>query len=556
MKKSKDTSRVGAATSAPDATSTVTDSGLFVRQSTGLVRGVTPFSAYVLNMAPAHPTQLLAAGFFFGFALFPGGNYLLALLLTVPLVLAFAYAFGLLTRLMPRTGGDYILAGRVLHPAWGLVSSIAYFIASLISMAFFAELVVNLGIGPGLTIIGLLGRWHTLVSWGTTVEASNWWKFALGMVFVFIAAAIQLSTWRWRVRIQNVLFWGATAGVVLAGIIALFTSHGAFVHNFNSFAAPYTHTANTYASTITTARHAGVVTGAPFSFSNSVGIVGVLATATIYPFTTSWNSGELQQAQSRKTANIMALGGVTPLVAVAILAAIFLHTFGTTFMTAANGGGFPAQIAAPATYFFLIAASAHSTLLGIVLVLSYMLYWPLIMYIAFIQPSRALFAWSFDGLLPEWVTKVSPRTNAPAVAIGITVVLSALTLLWGLHAKLFLTLVVYGVLYAMVSQISVGLAALVVPWRRRALYEAGSVHGKILGVQAVCVAGVAAILSGIFVSWIYLHYPQFGVGSVWKALGYVAGGIAIALIYYGLAVAIRSRQGRDVRLALSEIPPE
>ena len=66
-------------------------------------------------MAPAHPTQLLAAGFFFGFALFPGGNYLVALLLTLPLVLAFAYAFGLLTRLMPRTGGDYILAGRVLH---------------------------------------------------------------------------------------------------------------------------------------------------------------------------------------------------------------------------------------------------------------------------------------------------------------------------------------------------------------------------------------------------------------------------------------------------------
>ena len=109
----------------------------------------------------------------------------------------------------------------------------------------------------------------------------------------------------------------------------------------------------------------------------------------------------------------MALGGVTPLVAVAILAAIFLHTFGTTSMTAANGGGFPPQIAAPATYFFLIAASAHSTILGVVLVLSYLLYWPLIMYIAFIQPSRALFAWSFDGLLPEWVTKVSPAPTRP-----------------------------------------------------------------------------------------------------------------------------------------------
>ncbi|MBS1862056.1 MAG: amino acid permease [Actinobacteria bacterium] len=515
---------------------------------------MTPFSAYVLNMTPAHPVQLLAAGFFFAFALFPGGNFLLALAITVPIVLSFAYAFGLLTRLMPRTGGDYILAGRVLHPAWGLVSSIAYFIASLISMAYFALAVVNLGIGPGLSAVGLVGGSSTLVEWGNTVVTDNTWKYVLGIVAILIAAGIQMLNWRLRSRTIIWLFWIATGGVTLSALIALFTSHSDFINNFNSFAEPHTHIKNTYDSVIATAQKEGVATNAPFSFSNTVGMVGVLAIATIYPFTTSWNSGELQEAKSSKTAHIMALGGVTPLIVVAIFAAIFLNTFGTAFMTAANGGGFPLET--PATYFFLISASTGSTILTVILTLAYLLYWPLIMYIAFIQPTRAMFAYSFDGLLPKSVTKLS-STNAPVVAIAITVVLSGLVLLWGIHSSLFLTLVVYGVLFAMVSQISVGIAAIVVPWRRKALYQAGGMRARFLGVPVVTWAGIGAVISGVFVVWMYLHFEQFGVGSVGKAAAYVGGGIVIALLFYAIARFVRRRRdGYDISLALSEIPPE
>ena len=51
-------------------------SGLFARNATGLVRGVSPRSSLIINFIPGHPAQSLAAGFFFVFALFPGGNYL------------------------------------------------------------------------------------------------------------------------------------------------------------------------------------------------------------------------------------------------------------------------------------------------------------------------------------------------------------------------------------------------------------------------------------------------------------------------------------------------
>ena len=91
-------------------------SHLFARNATGLVRGVSPRSSLIINFIPGHPAQSLAAGFFFVFALFPGGNYLLGLLMVIPMTLAMSYAFGLLTAMIPRSGGDYMLVSRVIHP--------------------------------------------------------------------------------------------------------------------------------------------------------------------------------------------------------------------------------------------------------------------------------------------------------------------------------------------------------------------------------------------------------------------------------------------------------
>ena len=80
----------------------VTDSGLFVRNATGLVRGMSQRASVVLNFIPGHPTQTLAAVMFAFIALFPGANPYLALLIVLPMTLSFSYAFGLLTAMIPR----------------------------------------------------------------------------------------------------------------------------------------------------------------------------------------------------------------------------------------------------------------------------------------------------------------------------------------------------------------------------------------------------------------------------------------------------------------------
>ena len=109
--------------------------GMFTRTATGLVRGVPPRSSLIINLIPGHPTQIMAAILLFALTVGPGGNVFLALLLVVPMVLAFSYAFGYLTQMIPRSGGDYMLVSRVIHPAVGYISVFCMTTASLLSNA-------------------------------------------------------------------------------------------------------------------------------------------------------------------------------------------------------------------------------------------------------------------------------------------------------------------------------------------------------------------------------------------------------------------------------------
>jgi len=99
--------------------------GLFTRSATGLVRGVPPKSSLIMNLIPGHPTQTMAAVLLFALTVGPGGSPYLAMLLVVPMSLAFSYAFGYLTQMIPRSGGDYMLVSRVIHPAIATCPSFA-----------------------------------------------------------------------------------------------------------------------------------------------------------------------------------------------------------------------------------------------------------------------------------------------------------------------------------------------------------------------------------------------------------------------------------------------
>ncbi len=531
-------------------------SNLFVRNATGLVRGVPSKSSIIINFIPGHPTQTLAAVFFFALTLAPGGNVYLGILLILPMVLAFSYAFGLLTSMIPRSGGDYMLVSRVVHPVGGLMSSFCITMAGLLSNAFFGLAFVTVGLGPGLTGIGLIGHNHTLVKWGTTLSNSHKWQFIFGGLMMVAAGLIMTGGWRRVLRIQNTLFWMVTGSLIVCGIVALFTTHSTFIHNFNNFARPYTHSSNTYGSVISSAHKAGVNTNPPFSFTSTIPVIGILATTAIYCYWSTFVGGELRQGSSRRTANNMALGGTLALAAVVVFGFIFFRTFGHSFEIAANSGNFPSQIAIANTpFFFLISASLGSTIFAVIVFVCYIVFWPLIMYISMLQQTRMLFAYSFDGILPKRVTTVS-EAGSPYVAVIIAVIGSIIVLYWGIHSSSFFQVLAYATLIQLVGMMLVGFTAAIVPWRRPALYRASAAQFKILGIPAVVVAGVAAIISGILIWIIYLHYSALGISDKGKFFLFVGVTLGLAVVYYIAAKLIRRSQGVNIDLAYAEVPPE
>ncbi len=529
---------------------------LFVRNATGMVRDVSSTTSFVINFTPGSPAQGLGAGLLFALALFPGGNFYLALLIAVPMMLSWAYAYGLLTAAMPRTGGDYTLISRILGGPFGIIAAFSQMMANFLSVAFFCVIIVGTAIGPTLVAFGLLNHDPGLVTWATNFGTSRGWQFGLGIALILTISAMMWGGWRWTNTILVTLFVITIAGILVSFFIALFTSHQGFINDFNNFAAPYTHNHHAYTDTLANARKGGVNPNAAFSLSKTWPMVGVLGTLIIFTYFSTYVGAELRRGRSTATAHRMALAGIANCTFLAIAVFVFFHTFGKPFVTAAFGGFVPSQAPILPYYFTLPGVIAHSAILVLVLGFTYLAFWPTIGFVASLAPVRILFAFAFDGILPQAVTKVS-RNHAPWVAILVNAVLCALVLLWAVFvSNSFLQVIVYATLVQLIAMTMLGFTAVVFPYRRPEMFRASVSQAKFLGIPVVSIAGLVAMISGGVFFFLYFHYPQLGVAHAGDALKWMGGTVVAAILFYIGARVVRRRQGVDLGLVYSEIPPE
>jgi amino acid transporter len=501
---------------------------------------------------------VIAIALFGALSGFPGGNFLLATVLTIPLALSVVYAFGFLTAAIPRSGGDYVLVSRTLHPAAGVVSSVCISLSSFLSIAFEALGMCIFGIAPGLIVIGLVGHHPRLVSWGNTVATSHNWQFFLGTVGIIVAGAAIAAGWTWAKRFMFGLLGLSLVGLAISTLIAIFTSKGSFIGDFNAFAQPYTHNADSYHQTIQNASSAGVPVHHAFSFVKTIPIVAVICGVSIFAYWSTFFAGELRQGNSMKTANRMGAASITILTSVFVLVAIFFWSWGKDFLTASFGGGLPKELGlSSAPYFVLTSAQVGNTAFAIFLVATFVLFWPVIMAETTLQPPRTMFAWSFDGIMPAAITKVT-RRGVPITATAITVALSIAAYAWAIYvAKNFFQVLVYATLIQLITHLLISISAMSFPYRRTALYRASVAHTEVGGFPTMVLAGAGALFTTAFIYWAYFHYKFFGlVGHKSGLIWWLVGSIAFGLLWYYGAKALRAQRGVDIDKVYAEIPPE
>jgi len=131
------------------ATTGRSESRLFVRNSTGLVRSASAVDATIFNAVISAPIgSTLAWSIFFTLVAFPGadpvGVLIIAAIINIPVLIMFA----LLGASMPRVGGDYVWVSRILNPPLALISNLCMIMGGLLGAAYFAKFFSIFALGP------------------------------------------------------------------------------------------------------------------------------------------------------------------------------------------------------------------------------------------------------------------------------------------------------------------------------------------------------------------------------------------------------------------------
>ncbi|HET8954111.1 MAG TPA: amino acid permease [Solirubrobacterales bacterium] len=536
-------------------------SGTYARKATGLVREVSPFSTFVFNMAAQPTVILLAVAVFLPLAFFPGGSIWLGFAIALGFALVVCLCYGLFTSAIPRSGGDYVLVGRVTHPLLGVISSFFWVSGVILVLAFTAQAFVTVALGPSLSAVGLVSDSSSLVNAGEDLATSEWWQFGIGSAVILFSAALLAGGWRWTTRIMNGLWIVTMLGLGTVFLVLLFKSHDGFVNSFNGFAGSITGEPDTYDSVIANAGKEGFDVSPAFSLDNTWPAMAAIAGLSIYGWLSIYISGEVRRAKDMTQVKIMSLATAVHIGIAVLMAVVFFWKFGHDFFVAMNvlglNGSEAYPFAAPPYYTFLASIAGSSTLLAWWIFISFAVAYPLLILPNITIAVRSFFAWSLDGLLPSRFAQVSPRTHAPNYAIGLVVVLGIATLWWATkNNEGFLKFLFEAVLLQLVTMILLSIAAVLLPYRRPDVWRASATTARFLGLPLVAFAGALSVIlmAGLF--FIYMHYPALGIedkGHFFRDCGIV---LAAALVTFFVARAARRRQGVDIDKLAAEIPPE
>jgi len=550
------------------ATATAARPEVFVRKASGLVRVMSPFSAFVYNiltMGIIFPWTYLWAP-----ATLPGGQLVWGILLAMVVEIPIAVVYVFLSTALPRSGGDYVFQSRVFGGGVaftvvmsGYVIWILQWVALsgwLLAYLGFSPLFLGLGATTGNAGLAAIGAWF----------ASGDGIVITSILNALVALVLLVSGFKNYVRFQWVMFYG-TLIAFAAMLIVLFTASPetsmAAIDKFAAALGAGTDFVNT-ARTAATGADFGYDLNPPFSLLATILVAPIAWTSLQWATYSAQQNGEIKDARNFKSQMFIIVGSLVATgLLLAGLALALEKAVGTEFLYVA-GSGYWGNSAATVNGIYLwpnliAVAIANNPILIVLIGIGYILNSFQIVCNCYIGMTRVMVAMSFDRLLPEWVGRVSERFHTPMNAhiayflFSIPVILAYN--LWnpdwsGGNTWTSLTL---GVTFACgyVFVISC-LAGALLPYRAKEIYEASpGAKYKLFGLPLVTVLGVVGFLCGMYFIFLFLTNSQLGLTSDFAYIVVVAI-LAVSLVWYLIVKFAQRSRGIDVNFAYKEIPPE
>ena len=529
---------------------------IFSRKSTGLVRQLSLTDMTIFNFGSSIPF-----GFGFGVFLtvlfaFPRSNpYVTIMLAVVPAVL-FSICFALMTAMIPRIGGDYAINSRILPPWLAFGGNVCVYIASLLGIPFIAYLASTLGISSVLATIGTVSDSHTLVTWSNYFTPQHRWGiFIASVVLAFVVTVLSAMGTKVIMRAFKYCIILGLIGVAADMAIILFSTHHGFVRDVDTVAG---------AGTYSKVAHLGVKQGLSpavggYSTKNTVGAIyyGLAVLGTLWWGT--YLSAEFRGARQRRR---QLISMIVPVLAFALLVVLCLSimtkTIGYDFLASTLNGNFPeaGNAVAGAGYVYFGGLITGSTVLSVLLGVCFLAWFVPGIYLNAAQNHRGILAWSFDGLLPQSLAKVSDRTHAPTRAIWLTFILAVPLCAWSSFSANFFTILGYAFLFVFPPIILIGGAAIIVKARRPELYHGSPAEVEAGGIAWLPIIGALTMIAGIGTIVLSVYFAKQLAVSGWKVAVAPVLVIAVCAFWWYGARAIRRREGIDMDKAYQTIPPE
>ncbi len=453
---------------------------LFVRKASGLVRAWSVFDAFIYA---TFSINLVTLGLFiFSYCWYFGGSLGTAVVIGGIFTIFEVIVYASLISAMPRAGGDYVWQSRILGRGVGFLLSVTgwWFILWL-WVPLYGQILAYEFLGPMAALLGSpeIAFWFTTYPWGPLTS------MLLVCVIVFIYIAIGMKAYA---RVQKATFYMGAVGLLIVFALLLFNDNASFVAAFNAgIPATYGLPAGVdyYADTIA----AGQAAGATFGGLGDLSMVAIAASMAMVPMMTffnlwpNWGStlyGEVRGANDYKR-NFWGMASaiiVTSGLALALFTLIS-KTMGWDFFINANGAFwsnifYGTDVPIPAWPYPVLFASflTSSRALQLLIVFLVGMWWFGWSGTVFLSSTRVIFAAALDRMLPEWVTKIEPRTKTPVNALLLMVIPSVIiSILYAWNIASFQTIVLDATLVIAVTFFGTTLAGILLPWRQKEIFD-------------------------------------------------------------------------------------
>jgi APA family basic amino acid/polyamine antiporter len=537
---------------------------VFTRRASGLVRVMSPYSAFVYNiltMGVIFPWTFIWAP-----TAFEGSNLVLGIIFAFVLELPIALSYAWLATALPRSGGDYVFQSRVFGGGVGFTVVFAFFVVWILQwVALSGWLMASLGIAPTFLGLGVTTGVHAFTSIGTWAASSN------GIIIISIANALLAlvllgSGFRNYVRFQYVMWYAILLSFAVVLLLFLFTNPSSFHEHIDSFAGSVDGVKDFFAQAKAGATEAGVTFNPPFYLWGTLMVAPIAWTSLQWATYSVEQGGEIKNANVFRSQMFILVGSLVATTALLVaLAAVLRHGIGDDgILVASSGywlGNSHALIAGNSMFPNLMAMGLTSSPFIVALIgIGFILNSFQIVNNCYIGTTRIMVAQGLDGLLPDWFSRINPRFKTPLNAhIAYFLAAVPVIILFNKVAD-WSTRWALGVTFAngMVFVIS-ALAAALLPYRAKKVYDASpGARYKVGNIPLVTILGGIGFLTAAFMVGAFLFVPGLGLAYSSSAFPYL---IVLCTVLLGLAIyfvmrSVKARRGIKVQYAFVEIPPE